>query len=296
MAVVEDGVVFAIGLGDLIEALRDQIGANAVAGHEGERRLEEVQPPKSGKLIEHHQQVVPPALLRIALEPFGQTPSDLVEDQTDEGLGAADVRRRYDEVERDRRSCVHKVGDAPITGRGRLRHDRIAVEAEERHRRGQDARAFVLRLVQHLPRRRRDDGMNHRIFRDAEMVGLHHPAQGVSEAALRIGQEAGDTREGLLLLRIEDVEDRPDQQGVAGFLPVAAPFERSFRIDEDVGDVLNVPHLVGTFADFQQRIVARRAGIGRVEHQAMREASPPSRGERPVLAFDVMDDRRTRPR
>ncbi len=128
------------------------------------------------------------------------------------------------------------------------------------------------------------------------MVGLHHPAQGVGETALRIGQEASDTREGLLLLRIEDVEDRPDQQRVAGFLPMAAPFERPLRIDQDVGDVLDVAHLVGTFADFQQRIVARRAGIGRVEQQAMREARPPPRGERPVLALDVMDDRRTRPR
>src|SRR3546814_17809706 len=43
MAVVEDGVVLAIGLLDLIEALRDQEGAHAIASEKGEARLEEIQ-------------------------------------------------------------------------------------------------------------------------------------------------------------------------------------------------------------------------------------------------------------
>jgi hypothetical protein len=34
VAIVEDGVVLAIGLDDLIERLRDQVGADAVARHE----------------------------------------------------------------------------------------------------------------------------------------------------------------------------------------------------------------------------------------------------------------------
>ena len=34
------------------------------------------------------------------------------------------------------------------------------------------------------------------------------------------------------------------------------------RIDQDVGDILNVADLVGALANFQQRIVAGRARIG----------------------------------
>src|SRR5262249_22551280 len=56
MAIVQDRVVFPISLLDLIEALRDQEGADAVAGLERKRRLEEIQPPECWKLVEHHEQ------------------------------------------------------------------------------------------------------------------------------------------------------------------------------------------------------------------------------------------------
>ncbi|RYE64623.1 MAG: HEPN domain-containing protein [Oxalobacteraceae bacterium] len=48
MAVVEDRIVLAIGLLDLVEALGDEESAHAVAGHEGEARLEEVEAPENG--------------------------------------------------------------------------------------------------------------------------------------------------------------------------------------------------------------------------------------------------------
>lgn len=58
MAVVEHAVVGAVCLLDLVERLRDQERLDAVAGHEGERALEEVEPPQSGELVEHHQDAV----------------------------------------------------------------------------------------------------------------------------------------------------------------------------------------------------------------------------------------------
>src|SRR5690606_25796434 len=59
MAVVENGVVDAVGLVNLVEALGDQETANAVARHKGECRLEKVQPAQCGKLVQHQQQLVP---------------------------------------------------------------------------------------------------------------------------------------------------------------------------------------------------------------------------------------------
>ena len=56
MAVVENRIVLAVGLVDLVERLRDQEGAQAVAGHEGQGALEEVEPAERGKLVEHQQQ------------------------------------------------------------------------------------------------------------------------------------------------------------------------------------------------------------------------------------------------
>ena len=81
----------------------------------------------------------------------------------------------------------------------------------------------------------------------------------VLEGPARIGEEAGDARERLLFLGVENVKDDADQERVAGLFPVIAPLERAFRIDQDVGDVLDVADFVEALADFKQRIVAGAA-------------------------------------
>ncbi len=59
-----------------------------------------------------------PALVRIALQPLGEAPANLVEDQADQRLGAGDVGGRDDQEERDRPFGVDEVGDAPVARRG----------------------------------------------------------------------------------------------------------------------------------------------------------------------------------
>ncbi|MCY1374689.1 hypothetical protein D9M69_620490 [compost metagenome] len=91
------------------------------------------------------------------------------------------------------------------------------------------------------------------------------------------------------------MQDGADQQSMAGFLPVVTPLERAFRVDQDVGDILDIAHLMVATTHFQQRVVARRCHIRGVEQQAVREARAPPRGQRPVLALDIVNDRRRRP-
>ena len=81
----------------------------------------------------------------------------------------------------------------------------------------------------------------------------------------------------------------------ARLLPMIAPLQRSFRVDQDVGDVLHVADFGRSFAHFKQRVVAGGVWIGRIEQQAMGELRPPSRRELPVLALDVVYDRRRGP-
>ena len=81
MAVVENGVVLAICLGYLIERLRNEVGADAIPGHERERRFEEIEPPQRRELVEHHYELMPAGLLRVSFQPLGQPPPDLVQDQ-----------------------------------------------------------------------------------------------------------------------------------------------------------------------------------------------------------------------
>lgn len=44
-----------------------------------------------------------------------------------------------------------------------------------------------------------------------------------------------------------------------------AALERTFRINENVGDILRVTYLAVAFADLKQRIIGRARGIGRIE-------------------------------
>ncbi len=74
-------MVLPIRLVDLVERLRDEEATDAVAGHEGERRLEEVQAAQRRELIEHQQQLVVALDAVAAVERFGEPPADLVEDQ-----------------------------------------------------------------------------------------------------------------------------------------------------------------------------------------------------------------------
>src|SRR3546814_8978762 len=76
------------------------------------------------------------------------------------------------------------------------------------------------------------------------MIGRHHPAQGRRERSLGIGQEGRDARERLFFLRVEDVKDSADQERVGGFFPMVPPFERTFGIDQNIGDILDIAHLM----------------------------------------------------
>ena len=111
MAIVEDRIVLAISFLDLVQGLRDQEGPYAIPCHEGEGCLEEVQASKRGELVQH-QQRLPPIL------PSGQhltePPRDLVEDQSDQGLGARQVRWRNNQVQGGGHLPKEQVLDPPV--------------------------------------------------------------------------------------------------------------------------------------------------------------------------------------
>ena len=289
MAVVEDGVVLAVGLLDLVQRLRDEETLQAVARHEGQRALEEIEAAQRRKFVEHQQQAMAPAL---RFQFFRQPSADLVKDQPNERLGAADVGGRHDEVEGRGPSVFDEIADAPIALARYGRDHGIAIKSEERHGGRQHAGAFVLALVQKLARGAGDDGM-HAAF--AQMRRRHHRAQRRLDRALGVGEEVGDAGERLVRLGVEDMQDRADQQRMAGFLPMVPPFQRALRIDQHVRDVLDVANLPFAAAHFEQRVVGGALRIGRIEQQHAAEPRPPSGGQRPVLALDVVDDRRARP-
>ncbi len=129
----------------------------------------------------------------------------------------------------------------------------------------------------------------------SKMPRGHHPMQRQLERASRVTEEVRHAAQRLVLSRVEHMQDRADQQRMTGLLPVVALLQRPFGIDQDIGDVLHVAHLVRAAPHFQQRVVGRRTGIGRVEQQAVAKSTAPASGDLPVLALDVVDDGGCRP-
>src|SRR3546814_19173853 len=76
----------------------------------------------------------------------------------------------------------------------------------------------------------------------------------------------------LFFLRVEDVKDSADQERVGGFFPMVPPFERTFGIDQNIGDILDIAHLMRAAAYLQQRVVSSGSNVGRIEQQRVREA------------------------
>ncbi|GHE45778.1 hypothetical protein GCM10019059_00190 [Camelimonas fluminis] len=129
----------------------------------------------------------------------------------------------------------------------------------------------------------------------AEMGGLHHGAQRGFDRALRIGEEVGDTGERLFRLGVEDMEDRADQKRMAGFFPMVPLVQAAFGIDQNIGDVLHVAHFPLAAPHLEQGIVGRGLWISRIEEEHAAVVRTETGCQRPVLALDVVDDRRARP-
>ena len=101
----------------------------------------------------------------------------------------------------------------------------------------------------------------------AQVVGREHDLERAQDRTRGIGQEGGDPGQGLFLLGVEHVQDGTGQQGVGRLVPMITQLLGTFRIDQDIGDVLDVADFPFAAADLEQRVVGRRLGVGRIENQ-----------------------------
>src|SRR6516164_11135533 len=129
VAIVEDRIVWTVGLLDLIERLGDQEALQPITRHERQCGLEEVEPAQSGKFVQHQQQPMPTLL---SIEIFRQATADLIEDQAYQWLGPTDIGRRHDQIQRGRSLGFDQIADSPIATSRYQRYDRISIKTEER--------------------------------------------------------------------------------------------------------------------------------------------------------------------
>ena len=91
------------------------------------------------------------------------------------------------------------------------------------------------------------------------------------------------------------MQDDPDEERVRLVDPVPEITEFALRVDQDVGNVLDIPHFAGALTHFHQGIEVSRGHIGRIEPQTVGEFRPPAGCQLPVLALDVVYKNRMRP-
>jgi hypothetical protein len=128
----------------------------------------------------------------------------------------------------------------------------------------------------------------------AQVRRRHHgPERGLNRPA-GVGEKIRNTSQRLVSLGVEDVEDGADQDRVTGLLPMVPALQGAFGIDQDVRHILDVPNLGVATTDLEQWIVGSAQRIGRIEQKDAAEARAPACGQLPVLALDVVNDRRAR--
>jgi hypothetical protein len=73
------------------------------------------------------------------------------------------------------------------------------------------------------------------------------------------------------------------------------PLERAFRVNQHISNVLHVAGLPLAATYFEKRVLGSALCVGRIEQQHAPNPGAPARGQRPVLALDVVHDGRARP-
>ena len=83
----------------------------------------------------------------------------------------------------------------------------------------------------------------------------HHGTERRFDRAFWVGQEAGYACKRLVRFGVKHMKNGADQECVTGLFPVIAPLQRSLRVDQHIGNVLDIAHLPFAAANLQQWIV-----------------------------------------
>src|SRR6185437_4122697 len=124
----------------------------------------------------------------------------------------------------------------------------------------------------------------------AEVSRRQHRIQRRLNRTRWVRQKICNAGERLVGFRVEDVQNCPNQQRVAGLLPVIAALQGAFGINENVRNVLCVAYLAIALSDLKERIISGTLGIGWVEQKHRPKLGTPTRSELEILALDVVND------
>jgi hypothetical protein len=122
------------------------------------------------------------------------------------------------------------------------------------------------------------------------MVGSEHVSKNLKTVLTRLGKRECATGQGLVLSSIEHVQDEGGEKGMGGAIPMIPEFV-SIGVNENVRNVLAIPHFIVAESHFLQGVPASRSGPSGIETEnvAVELLTPEPGGEGEVFTFDVTD-------
>ena len=150
MTVHEDLIVFPVDAGDLGKPLVNEEGFHAVTGDVGEGRSKGFQIAKRREFVHQEQALMlvnrfhSPIVIRT--NDFRMAAHHHFEEQAEDRGKTKQVRRRRNEVKRDRQAVIHQIIDAEIRTGSVLGKHRIQIFFQGCIRRRNDGSQFVFRF------------------------------------------------------------------------------------------------------------------------------------------------------
>ena len=269
MTVVENGVVSAIGLDDVVQRLGHEHRLDPVTAHQAQGLLEEGEAAQQGELVHEHQQMsllLAAGVVRRLMR--GQGLGRRIEQQAHQRFQGDRVGRSDLDVEGDRGVGAHQIAEREVgSGKGMLQ-----VVA------GQPFEIAARRPLHGGPEtvvhggvtldRRRHERMDLGFARTPYvMEGADHDIGG----RVQVGQHPSYSQKGLVRIGgcVEDVQDHGLHDLGRRLVPDRFIVSGAARVAEDGDQPLHLGQLLGAGSYLGHRVEAGRAGVPGIEEQAM---------------------------
>ncbi|MNU99728.1 hypothetical protein D3C71_898740 [compost metagenome] len=261
MTVVEDGVVGAVGLDDVVQGLCDEHGLDPVAAHQAQRLLEESEPSQQRELVHDHQQLAPLVSSGgVTLFLSGQGLSRRIEEQPHQGPKRRRIRRRHLDIKRQGRVGAHQIAHSEVRGGQNPFHVLARQPLQIGPRRPLDRGAEPVMHGRIALHRGLDERMGLRLaVRSKAMQGLEHDVRRLVE----VGQQFLDLQQGLVLILggIEDMQDHRLEDLRGRLVPDSLLVARPAGIGQNGDQPLHLGQFARSGPDLRQGIPPRRSGM-----------------------------------
>ena len=270
VAVVQDRIVDAILLDDVVEGLDNQVGFDSISGHLTQVHGEKVQPSERRELIQRQKKAM---VLRtagaVAVQKFHQRPARLIDHQPNQRAQSRRVRWRRLDVKRHGPVRAHQVGKSEIAGGGISGDDVIRPQREIAGRRAGHAGLKLRRLAAEFVGNQRHFRVNLR--RTSLRIESVRRGDHRHRSPLEVQQSRPHGCQVLELIRlgIQNMQDQRHQKLAGLLVPNVHRVFGTSGVHQHFDDVLRIAHFVVALSNLKEWVETGAVGPRGIEEQAV---------------------------